>query len=336
MNAPRRSVADHDAITDAAAQWCMRLHAEDCSASERAAFEQWLAADPLHALEYEAMLDIWQTADHLPRPETAQVLPLRAPVARRPRHWRAYGVAAAISLLALPLAAWTGWNQGWLPNAYERFESTNAISRVILDDGSHVELNLGTELVYSNYKHERRVTLKKGEAFFRVQHDSQHPFVVQAGDGRVKVTGTQFNVWKYDDRVQVTLVEGSVLVSSRNQDPDRGFRLEPGMQARYKGGDYEPQLSQTYANDTSLAWRGGKLILDNLSLGDALPLINRYLDKPLLLADRSTGAIRISGIYNTADIKRLVRTLPRVLPIYLTQDTQGNTLINPITPAPKG
>ncbi len=43
--------------------------------------------------------------------------------------------------------------------------------------------------------------------------------------------------------------------------------------------------------------------------------INRYLDAPLLLADASTGRIRISGIYNTREVKRLVNNLPKVLPV---------------------
>ena len=52
------SQAQYDAITDAAAHWCMRLHANDCTAEERLAFEQWHDAHPLHAFEYEAMLEI--------------------------------------------------------------------------------------------------------------------------------------------------------------------------------------------------------------------------------------------------------------------------------------
>jgi transmembrane sensor len=107
-------------------------------------------------------------------------------------------------------------------------------------------------------------------------HDSSHPFIVRAGNGQTRVTGTQFNVWKYEDQVKVTLVEGSVLVS--NDGNAGGYRLGPGMQASYHTGDFEPQLSQSDDSGNSLAWRSGKLVLDNLSLEQALPVINRYLD----------------------------------------------------------
>ncbi|MGH8452076.1 FecR family protein [Pseudomonas sp.] len=325
------SEAEYDAITDAAAHWCMRLHASDCMSAEREAFAQWHDAHPLHAFEYAAMLEIWDVADHLPRNEpTAVVVPFK------PRsRLRTYAVAAAISLVALPLAAFTGWEAGWLPSAYEHYDATHGLRQVTLSDGSQVELNLGTELVYTHYKDQRRVTLKKGEAFFNVSHDSAHPFIVRAGEGQVRVTGTQFNVWKYEDQVRVMLLEGSVQISS---DKVHGsVPLTPGMQASYQPGDATPRVQAITPNDTALAWRQGKLILDNLALTDALPLINRYLSKPVMLADANTGAIRIGGIYNINEVNNLIPSLPKVLPVYLTQNVDGNPVLNSIPrKTPKG
>ncbi|MFC6338172.1 DUF4880 domain-containing protein [Pseudomonas sp. CCM 7891] len=327
------SEAEYDAITDAAAQWCMRLHACDCTTVERQAFEQWHNAHPLHAFEYAAMLEIWDVADHLPRVDTASLAAV-APFTPRSR-LRRYAVAAAVCLLALPLAAFTGWKAGWLPSSYQHFEAVNGLRQVTLDDGSQVELNLGTELVYSNYKDQRQVTLRKGEAFFKISHDTEHPFVVRAGEGRIRVTGTQFNVWKYEDQVRVMLLEGSVQIAS---DKVHGAEpLSPGMQASYNRGDTSPHVKPIDPNDTALAWRNGKLILDNLALADALPLINRYLNKPVMLADAGTGAIRIGGIYNLNEVNNLVLSLPKVLPVYLTQNQDGNPVLNSIPrKTPKG
>jgi transmembrane sensor len=325
------SQAEYDAITDAAAHWCMRLHAEDCTEQERLAFEQWLDAHPLHAIEYEAMLEIWEVAGDLPRPETTVVPMVRA---KSQTPWRTFGMAAAVCALALPLAAYSGWNLGWLPDSYQHFEATNNVRQVTLKDGTQVELNLGSELTYSNYKDRRQVSLKKGEAFFSVTHDTSHPFVVKAAEGKIRVTGTQFNVWMYEDQVKVNLIEGSVLVSSNDDLPGDGLRLGPAMQASYRHGDYIPRISQTYDNDNSLAWLNGKLVLDDLALHDALPLINRYLETPLLVADNSTGAIRIGGIYNIKELNTLVATLPKVLPVYLTRNKEGNPVLNSIPVQP--
>ncbi|UII73879.1 FecR family protein [Pseudomonas sp. HN11] len=324
MSEKSLSEAEYDAITDAAAHWCMRVHASDCTTSEREAFAHWHDSHPLHAFEYAAMLEIWDVADHLPRNAPAAVV---VPVKPRSR-LRTYAVAAAISLVALPMAAFSGWEAGWLPSAYESYDATQGLRQVTLGDGSQVELNLGTELVYSNYKDMRRVTLKKGEAFFKVSHDTAHPFIVRTGEGQVRVTGTQFNVWKYEDQVRVMLLEGSVQISS---DKVHGsVPLTPGMQASYQQGDATPRVQAINPNDTALAWRQGKLILDNLALADALPLINRYLTKPVMLADANTGAIRIGGIYNINEVNNLIPSLPKVLPVYLTQNQDGNPVLNSI------
>ncbi|MGE8171020.1 FecR family protein [Pseudomonas putida] len=331
MNQDRLDPSPDDDLTDAAAHWCMRLHADDCTAAEREAFSRWIAADSRRREEYEAMLEIWYTADFLPR--TATVVdfnPLAA--AKAPRNWRPLASAAVVALVALPLLGWLGWEQGWLPNHYQHFETGDQMQTVQLSDGSTVELNLHTELTFLNYKDQRHVTLDHGEAFFKVAHDSTHPFIVHAGAGQTQVTGTQFNVWKYQDQVKVTLVEGSVLVSSSGN--GAGYHLSPGMQAHYQAGDFEPQLAQSDDYGNNLAWRSGKLILDNLPLDQALPVINRYLESPLRLADQATGRVRISGIYNTREVSRLVDNLPKVLPVYLTRSKDGSTVLNSISPPP--
>ncbi|WP_256588591.1 DUF4880 domain-containing protein [Pseudomonas sp. HMWF021] len=55
-----------DEILNRAAHWCMRLHEDDCTQSERRAFEQWIQTDPRHAFEYAKMLEVWDISDQLP------------------------------------------------------------------------------------------------------------------------------------------------------------------------------------------------------------------------------------------------------------------------------
>ncbi|QHF03832.1 DUF4880 domain-containing protein [Pseudomonas asturiensis] len=341
MSDPHLSEAEYEAITDAAAHWCMRLHADDCSPVERKHFELWLKAHPAHAVEYQAMQEIWDMSGQVepvnPAPVAAMAPILSSAAGKsapavgrqgRSRSWRTFAAAAAICALAVPVAGYIGWNQGLIPNAYETYSATNATRLVTLNDGSRVEMNLGTELTYANYKDRRNVTLNKGEAFFEVSHDSTHPFVVDAGQGSITVTGTRFNVWTYQDQVRVMLVEGSVQVESDRTLPRASHRLDPGMQASYKAGDTRPGISRTDVSDTSLAWRNGKLIFNDVPLSQALPLINRYLQTPILLADNATGAIRLGGSYNTRDIASLLTSLPKVLPVFVTQNQNGNPVLS--------
>lgn len=347
MSSPSLSEAEFDAITDAAAHWCMRLHAEDCTDAERRVFAQWFQADPRHADEYRAMCEIWDVSAHVPAvnplPSPAPVSPaadspaVAVPRQARKRSWHPAAAAAMIAALALPAAGYVGWHQGLIPDGYESYEARDATRLVTMSDGSRVELNLGTRLTYLNYRDRRSVTLNHGEAFFEVSHDHSHPFVVDAGRGSVRVTGTRFNVWLYHDQVRVTLLDGSVRVRSDRDQPSSDLPLEPGMQARFQPGDSQPDVRRTDRHDTSLAWRTGKVIFDDLPLSEALPMINRYLPEPVLLADKATGQLRLGGSYNTRDMSTLLGILPKVLPVQVSRNQQGNPVLSKrATPAPKG
>ncbi|TBU72211.1 FecR family protein [Phytopseudomonas daroniae] len=310
--------AINQSLTDEAAHWCMRMHADDCTAEECATFEHWLDSDPAHAEEYRAMLDIWQLSEHLPR----HYAPPSSGSARQ--RWSRPALASAAVVL-LALGGLLGWQRGWLPDHVQHVHAGESSQEVTLADGSRVRLNLDTTLWFANFRDQRSVYLRDGEAFFEVQHDAEHPFVVQAGAGSIQVTGTRFNVWKYQDQVVVTLTEGSVRVQSRSDRADQTTYLTPGLQARYGGDGNLPQIDT--ASSSALAWLDGKLILDNLTLAEALPQINRYLDKPVVLADQTLAEMRIGGIYNTNDVAGLVRMLPKVLPIALNHNNAGETLI---------
>jgi transmembrane sensor len=318
MSNPSLSEAESDAITDAAAHWCMRLHAEDCSDVERRIFAQWHSADIRHADEYRAMCEIWALSAQVPPVHPAPAT-ARGPVPT---------AAMLAALLALPVAGYVGWSQGLIPDGYDSYEAQDAIRLVTLSDGSRVELNLGTRLTYLHYKDRRSVTLTKGEAFFEVSHDSRRPLVVNAGKGSISVTGTRFNVWLHRDRVRVTLLDGSVRVRSDRAQSASDTLLEPGMQASFQPGDTRPDVRRTASHDTSLAWRTGKLMFDDLPLSEALPLINRYLPQPILLADKATGQLRLGGSYNTRDMQSLAALLRKVLPVLVSHDQRGNPALS--------
>lgn len=313
------STSSSEQVTDEAAFWCMRLHDESCSDEERKAFEHWLRHDPKHAAEYQAMLEIWTVSENLHRQKVLLGEHIQTHRTGRPRGRLSLAVAASLLFAGL-----LGWAVGLLPHSYHRYRAQHELLKVSLTDGSTVQLNRGTLLSFLNFRDRREVVLNEGEAFFNVQHDAAHPFVVKAGDGRIVVTGTAFNVWKYEDQVTVTLQQGSVKVIGGNGVDT--VHLSPGHQARYAGENAFPQVTVADPAEV-LAWREGKLVIDDLSLADALPLINRYLEKSVRLADPATSELRIGGIFNTDDMPGLVMRLPKVLPVHLEQDDRGDIVI---------
>lgn len=86
--------------------------------------------------------------------------------------------------------------------------------KVILSDGTEVLLNTGSSLEFpSRFVTAERIVKLHGEAYFKVKHDEDHPFIVLAGDVETKVLGTEFNIRSYKTNdTHVTLVRGRVAV----------------------------------------------------------------------------------------------------------------------------
>lgn len=326
---------DDDRISAEAAHWCARLHDADCSDAERAEFAQWLEVDPRHEEEYQAMLEIWQLSELLPptprvAPAPAAPTPLsdaRPRRARRPRSGRRIAAVAAGVLVAIGALWSAGWSAGLLPSRVGYYAAQPTPRGVELADGSKVELNSNSQLIFADFRDRRSAWLKSGgEAYFQVTHDTLQPFSVWTDNGSVRVTGTRFNVWTDPQQMLVTLLEGSVVVSPPDSIDGNSAQLTPGMQARYQKGSQRIELAQV-APAGAIAWTEGKLVIDDLTLQAAIPLINRYLKQPVFLDDATAAAMRIGGIYRTDDLQALVDSLPRVLPVELRKDDQGRTVL---------
>ncbi|MBB2148488.1 FecR family protein [Pedobacter gandavensis] len=163
--------------------------------------------------------------------------------------------------------------------------------QVRLPDGSTAWLNSASSLTYSPpIKEEggtRRVKLK-GEAYFEVAKDKEHPFVVSTGSESVTVLGTHFNINSYTDEhlVKTTLLEGSVRVDllSAAGIPIAGKNkiLKPGMQAitsanRIETKEIDPSLA--------VAWKNGEFVFKNESLEDIMKNVSRWYDVEVVYED---------------------------------------------------
>jgi transmembrane sensor len=84
-----------------------------------------------------------------------------------------------------------------------------------LSDGSKVSLKKGSKLeVSTDFGEQTRTVFLTGEAFFEVQKDPQHPFLVYAGGVVTKVLGTSFNIraYKGEANTKVAVRTGHVTV----------------------------------------------------------------------------------------------------------------------------
>jgi len=141
---------------------------------------------------------------------------------------------------------------------------------VQLPDGSEVHLNHQSRLTYpQRFSSKSREVILEGEAYFRVIHNPDIPFVVKTGELNVKALGTEFNVLAYPGGkvVSTTLINGKVVLEKPLPDgktsPVRA--MVPGQHIDYypEGGNTELASGKI---EKYIAWKDGKLMFDNESI----------------------------------------------------------------------
>jgi len=148
-------------------------------------------------------------------------------------------------------------------------------ARVVLADGSVVWLNSNSELKYPNSFNSRtRRVILNGEAFFQVNRDTDHPFVVDAGEIAVKVLGTEFNVQSYSEElsVKVEVESGKVQVTDFLGDSE-GVILTANEKVEFIRSDRSMRLGKY--DPKSENWRDGKYIFRNRSFGEIVRQLER-------------------------------------------------------------
>lgn len=144
---------------------------------------------------------------------------------------------------------------------------------LMLSDGSHVWLNVGSSLTYPTFftGPERKVRIT-GEAYFEVKHNPNSPFMVQHDDLTISVIGTHFNVNTYEDETdeRITLLEGSVRIDTKSLTR----LLKPGQQAQISN---EIKILNDVNIDEVMAWKNGKFKFgENTDIGTIMRQIARW------------------------------------------------------------
>ncbi|MCX6221526.1 MAG: FecR domain-containing protein [Bacteroidia bacterium] len=201
--------------------------------------------------------------------------------------------------------------------------TANPGSRVhfTLPDQTEVWLNSGSVLEFPlalNLLDNRKVKLS-GQGYFKVAHDSEHPFFVETDELRIKALGTSFDVSSYDNDKQIssTLEEGSIALIGL--DGNEVTRIHPGQQAILDKATHKMVVRDVETSLTT-SWKDGKLIFRNTSLTDVTVQLERWFNCKIHLDPRLLD----SGLMYTATIQD--ETLGEVLKM-IEISTRIKTLI---------
>lgn len=314
---PSADDAGQSPLDDALA-WFTRLRRPESGAGERAAFADWLAADPAHAEAYGKVERLWQSqalSAALARLDSAALA-----VPRRARRRRAPGWAVAAGLLlgvgwsVLATGYWDRWRADYASAAGEQ-------RQVLLADGSRVLLNTDSALLVEYADGRRGVRLLRGEAYFEVQPDPARPFIVAAGNAQVRVLGTRFNV-RAGEVAAVDVESGVVACANQRGD---SVKLLAGQHTEIAPRGVAPPTPAD-AN-RAFAWRQGRLIFQDQPLAQVLAELDRYHPGAIVVLGESLGQTRVSGNYRLDDPAAVIQSLAEIAGAHVAGMTPYLTLL---------
>ena len=318
LTTTRDSSADIDA---AAAAWAARVDRGPLSDEDQAALEAWAAADPRRAGAYAKALAV---SAHLDRARGlgTDFAPSRHPAAKavdRRRLLATGGMLAAASVIGA-----VGYGAHSLRGRVTTAKGD--IRRAPLADGSAVTLNTDTTIRAAFSDKIRRVELLRGEALFDVAKDPARPFVVVAGDVRVRAVGTSFTVrTRADGQADVIVREGVVEVWRGAEGKPVRLAAAHAVQAPSTGA-LVPTTIGAAAVDRALAWRQGQIDLDGLTLGQAAAEFARYSDRRIVIDDPRVAALKMTGLFSASDPDGFARAAALSLGLTATPQADGVAL----------
>lgn len=350
MNPPFDRTPHSRSRIRSAARWFVALQSAEMSPRVVRRWEAW-NADPNRRHAFDELVHLWRRLNDGARPLSPSPAELAsdeydgsvsvAEWRAMPRSRRALrrrltsaaiaigGLAAFASIVAGGMALLSTYLQplrAFSPMAvYETQRAEHR--RIVLTDGTRVDLGARSALTASITPYARTVVLDRGEALFHVARDAERPFRVIAGRGTITALGTAFNVRRREEgSVVVTVTEGTVEVAPdlpspriAKEHPDgvaalgESRRVDRGQQISY---DASGQLGRVLVADatSALSWREGRLRFASEPLDRVLTDVNRYSRRTLVVGDRAAGEQLYSGTVFEADVDEWIDGLERIFP----------------------
>lgn len=229
------------------------------------------------------------------------------------RRFAPIAAALALSLTGIASLAWFGsggdGDRQEIAAAPSVSTAVGQRKRLTLSDTSTVSLDTDSEIAVRMDPKARNVMLRRGRAYFKVSKDTNRPFIVSAGDKRIRAVGTAFVVRVDKGEVIVTVVEGTVEVTERNP------RRAVANAARISAGT---RLVTLPHNDWSIRqidpeqstiWLTGRLSFVDEPLAAAVDEMNRYARQKLAFRGGRTPDERILGVFRAGDTMALAQAI---------------------------
>lgn len=198
----------------------------------------------------------------------------------------------------------------WTTFHYETSQivvDTMSIKTVTLPDHSVITLNKNSSIQYDEREFARhRHVVLRGEAFFEVAPDENHPFEVSAPSINVKVLGTSFNInARVPEDIRVDVKTGRVEVTAGAEN----VVLKGG-----EGASWQNNRLKKYAisNLNYLSWKERRLTFADTPLSEAISMMEEYYGIRIR-AKEDIGEYRVTTVFTSESAEQALDELKLLL-----------------------
>lgn len=216
---------------------------------------------------------------------------------KKPIYLRNWSIAAAAILIISFCGIWY-----YFLNTITTQTLTGEVKHVQLYDGSLITLNENSSIAYKRRYFGKREINLKGEAFFEVKRDEEHPFFVDSDSLKVTVLGTSFYIKNSDKQKNVTVITGKVKVEVQDKSP---LILLPGQAVEIENGN--PMKKEIQANQ--LAWQTNTLIFNNTSLQQVFKTLEKYYNIQIKITNPPATWCTLTSEYKDLPIEKVLKEL---------------------------
>jgi len=369
---------DRNAIAEEAGAWLIKLDGDQApSAEELDDLREWMERSPVHREELDSLATFWDKMNVLTELavplENLQTQSTSSQAEQGARTGNGFfegfgriGLATAAIVLVFTIV-FTAWTRPDPLTTTNGLYATNVGQQqeTALTDGSVVLLNTNSQIRVEYGEQYRDIHLLQGEAHFSVAKNTDLPFRVFAGNGRVQAVGTAFSVYLKNNAVDVTVTEGSVALASLIMPEGLATQNEPTTTAvgrpdsiitnssiytedlgTLKAGQsttirsvVDDQISQAGTLDViqtvddqemtkRLSWRQGLLTFAGDPLEHVVDEISRYTTVSIEITDPAVRAIKIGGQFPVGETDAMLDALEANFGLRVTRMGQDHVLLS--------
>jgi ferric-dicitrate binding protein FerR (iron transport regulator) len=300
----------------------------EAAPEEAMALDDWLV-DPANRLHFERIESVWYAT--LPRKQFHDVrsreawskvtLEIKRSIpSKKPKSFillsrPALQIAATMALfITISIAVYYAWNtKGEDINV----STAGSLRSVDFPDRSTAILYHNSEIKYhvSFEDEQREVSLLKGEAFFTIAPDKEKPFIIHTSVADIRVLGTSFNVSLNDDRIEIGVYEGKVMVIS----PNDTVYLEAGSTGIVQAGKSAIHTRKS-VNPNAWGYATRRFVFKDTPLKEVISSLEKAYPNTIRVRNKNINNCNLTVTFDNVSAEKMVDLIAETLNLSVTKN----------------